>query len=166
VVCVSWKDAKAYVDWITKKTGKQYRLLTEAEFEYAARAGTTTPFWWGSTITSAQANYDSRYVYAGGGSRGEYLRRTVPVDSFRPNPWGLYNVHGNAWQWMEDCYYANYNGAPAEGSAWTNGNCNSGRAVRGGSWISNPKVLRAAARNGFTSELSFVGFRLSRTLTP
>jgi formylglycine-generating enzyme required for sulfatase activity len=146
VVCVSWNDAKSYVDWITKKTGKQYRLLTEAEFEYAARAGTTTPFWWGSSITPAQADYDGDSVYAGGGSKGEYRRGTAPDGSFDANPWGLYNVHGNALQWMEDCWHENYNGAPADGSAWTAGDCSSRRVVRGGSWYDGPRYLRAAAR--------------------
>jgi formylglycine-generating enzyme required for sulfatase activity len=82
VVCVSWDDANAYANWLAKKTGKPYRLLSEAEFEYAARAGTTTPFWWGSSITPAQANYDGDYVYAGGGSKGKYRKGTVPADSF------------------------------------------------------------------------------------
>jgi formylglycine-generating enzyme required for sulfatase activity len=119
VVCVSWDDANAYAQWLAQKTGKSYRLPSEAEWEYAARAGTTAPFWWGSSITPAQANYDGTYVYAGGGSKGEYRQGTVPGDSFKPNPWGLYNVHGNALQWTADCWHKNYTGAPADGSAWT-----------------------------------------------
>jgi formylglycine-generating enzyme required for sulfatase activity len=87
VACVSWDDANAYAQWLAQKTGESYRLLSEAEFEYAARAGTSTPFWWGSSITPAQANYDGNYVYAGGGSKGEYRQGTVPADSFKPNPW-------------------------------------------------------------------------------
>jgi formylglycine-generating enzyme required for sulfatase activity len=164
VVCLTWNDAKAYVDWIAKKTGKPYRLLSEAEFEYAARAGTTTPFWWGSSITPAQANYDGNYVYAGGGSKGVSSRGTVPAGSFQPNPWGLYNVHGNAWQWTEDCSHENYNGAPADGSAWTTGNCSPDRVVRGGSWAIGPRSLRAAQRGGFAVGSSGIGFRLARTL--
>jgi formylglycine-generating enzyme required for sulfatase activity len=135
VVCVSWDDANAYANWLAKKTGKPYRLLSEAEWEYAARAGTTTPFWWGSSITPAQANYDGNFVYEGGGSKGEYRKGTVPpAGSFDANPWGLYNVHGNAWQWTADCYHDNYNGAPTDGSVWITGNCNSAHVVRGGSW--------------------------------
>jgi formylglycine-generating enzyme required for sulfatase activity len=166
VVCVSWADAKAYADWLTKKTGKSYRLLSEAEWEYAARAGTTTPFWWGSSITPDQANYDGNYVYADGGSKGVYRKGTVPVDSFKPNPWGLYNVHGNAWQWTADCYHDSYSGAPADGSAWITACGSNGRVVRGGSWSSNPRGLRAANRYRFSDEDYLLGFRLARTLTP
>ena len=96
------------------KTGKEYRLLSEAEREYAARAGTTTPFWWGSSITPEQANYDgSTDPYKGGGAKGEYRQKTLPVKSFKPNPWGLYQVHGNVWEWVEDCWNGNYDGAPS-----------------------------------------------------
>ena len=100
---VSWHDAKSYVAWLTNKTGKPYRLLTEEEREYVARAGTETPFWWGSTISSSQANYDGGFVY-GEGAKGQFRARTMPVDSFNPNPWGLYQVHGNVSEWTEDCY--------------------------------------------------------------
>ena len=93
--------------WLSRKTGKTYRLLSEAEREYVARAGTTTPFWWGSTISTSQANYDGNYTY-GGGPKGEYRQKTVPVDSFQPNPWGLYQVHGNVWEWVEDCWNDSY----------------------------------------------------------
>jgi formylglycine-generating enzyme required for sulfatase activity len=165
VVCVSWDDANAYANWLAKKTGKPYRLLSEAEWEYAARAGTTTPFWWGSSITPAQANYDGNYVYAGG-SKGEYRKGTVPAGSFDANPWGLYNVHGNAWQWMADCYHDSYNGAPADGSVWTAGNCSSARVLRGGSWLNDPRYLRAARRVWLSDEYDIVGFRLARALTP
>jgi formylglycine-generating enzyme required for sulfatase activity len=165
VVCVSWDDANAYVNWLAKKTGKPYRLLSEAEFEYAARAGTTTPFWWGTSITPAQANYDRKFDDAGGGSKGVYRPGTVPVGSFAANPWGLYNVHGNAWQWTADCWHDDYNGAPGDGSAWTTGDCGS-RVIRGGSWRFDPGNLRAAVRTGETTENFDVGFRLARTLTP
>src|SRR5262249_30260931 len=99
VINVSWHGAQAYVAWLSRKTGQGYRLLTEAEWEYAARAGTTTPFWWGSAISADQANYDGSYVYRNG-PKGEYRRQTVEVDSFRPNDWGLYQVHGNVWEWV------------------------------------------------------------------
>ncbi len=165
VVCVSWDDANAYVNWLSRKAGRTYRLPSEAEFEYAARAGTTTPFWWGSSITPDQANYDGRFVFAGGGSKGAYRQGTVPVSSFRPNPWGLYNVHGNAWEWMADCYHDSYNGAPSDGSAWTSGSCGA-RVPRGGSWDDNPQNLRAANRFGYSGAGSDFGFRLARTLMP
>jgi formylglycine-generating enzyme required for sulfatase activity len=163
VVCVSWNDAKAYLEWIGKKTGKPYRLLSEAEFEYAARANTTTPFWWGSSIVPAQANYDSRYVYPGG-RKGEYRQRTVRADSFATNPWGLYNVHGNAWEWTEDCWHGNYDGAPRDGSAWTVGDCPGGRVVRGGTWDDDPRLLRAAARYWYRHGNNYVGFRIARSV--
>src|SRR5262252_2968505 len=94
VINVSWDDAKAYVGWLSRKTGKTYRLLSEAEREYVTRAGTTTPFWWGSSISTSQANYNGNYIY-GNGVKGEYRLRTLPVDSFEPNPWGFYQLHGN-----------------------------------------------------------------------
>jgi len=166
VINVSWDDAKAYVAWLSRKTGKTYRLLSEAEREYVTRAGTTTPFWWGSTISTEQANYNGLYTY-GGGSKGEYRKRTLPVDSFQPNPWGLYQVHGNVWEWVEDCHHDSYAGGPSDGSAWTTGVC-SHRVLRGGSWFGGPRFLRAAARVGFTPVLRSedFGFRLARTLSP
>jgi len=165
VVCVSWEDAQAYARWLSKRTGKTYRLLSEAEYEYAARAGTTTPFWWGVSITPDDANYNGTTVYAGGGSSGEYRAKTVPVKSFKPNPWGLYQVHGNVWTWMEECWHDNFNGAPTDGAVWTGGRCNI-RLLRGGSWLRAPKYLRAASRywdpTGYRDYV--VGFRLARTL--
>jgi formylglycine-generating enzyme required for sulfatase activity len=154
VVCVTWEDAKACVVWLEEITGQPYHLLTEAEWEYAARAGTTTPFWWGSSITPAQANYNGKYVYKGGGSTGEYRQRTVPVGSFQPNPWGLYNVHGNVWEWCEDTWYGK----------WISGIL-SQRVIRGGSWYRSPGYLRAAARNNFEAWNNEVGFRIARTLS-
>ena len=93
-----------------------------------------------------------------------YRQGTVPAGSFAANPWGLYNVHGNAWQWTTDCYHDSYNGAPADGSAWTSGTCSSGRVVRGGSWFLNPRNLRVAARVRYSVEMSLVGFRLARSV--
>jgi formylglycine-generating enzyme required for sulfatase activity len=122
VINVSGYDAKAYVAWLTKKTGKSYRLLSEAEREYVTRAGTSTPFWWGTSISTSQANYNGEFTY-GNGVKGEYRGRTLPVDSFQPNPWSLYQVHGNVMEWVEDCYNGSYEGAPTDGSAWTSGNC-------------------------------------------
>src|SRR5207302_6940801 len=104
VINMSWDDAKAYLAWLSRKTGKSYRLLSETEREYVTRAGRSTPFWWGPSISTSQANYNGNYTY-GGGSKGEYREKTVPVASFQPNPWGLYQVHGNVWEWTEDCYH-------------------------------------------------------------
>ncbi len=159
VINVNWNEAKDYIDWLSKKTGKEYRLLSEAEREYVTRAGTTTPFWWGRSITPALANYD--------GSLGGYRAKTLPVKSFKPNPWGLYQVHGNVWEWTEDCWHGSYNGAPADGSAWTTGECTF-RVLRGGSWDSLPQYLRAACRNYFLpgDRSGIVGFRVARTLNP
>jgi formylglycine-generating enzyme required for sulfatase activity len=166
VIHVSWDDAKTYVAWLLGKTGKTYRLLSEAEREYVTRAGTTTPFWWGSSISTSQANYNGDETY-GRGSKGEYRQKTVPVDTFQPNAWGLYQVHGNVWDWVEDCYHASYAGAPLDGSAWVSGNC-AAHFLRGGSWWDGPGRLRAALRYGYsagTRDYAF-GFRVARTLAP
>jgi formylglycine-generating enzyme required for sulfatase activity len=164
VVCVNWEDATAYVGWLSKKTSKTYRLLTEAEWEYVTRAGTTTPFWWGKSISPSQANYNGNYTY-GGGPKGEYRGKTLPVDGFAPNPWGLFNVHGNVWEWVQDCYHDSYNGAPTDGSAWTTADCNR-RVLRGGSWYYVPRILRAAIRDRSTTDGRSCdrGFRLGRML--
>jgi len=158
VIRVSWYDAKAYVTWLSRKTGKPYRLLTESEREYATRAGATTPFWWGSSISTSQANYTPK---------GEYGGRTLPVESFQPNPWGLYQMHGNVSEWVEDCYHDTYDGAPSDGSAWTGGDCKS-HVIRGGSIRLDQSRLRAASRFTFDPgyQIDVVGFRLGRTLTP
>jgi formylglycine-generating enzyme required for sulfatase activity len=179
VINVNWDDAKIYVAWVSRKTDKTYRLLSEAEREYVARAGTTTPFWWGSSITPKQANYDgSADPYKGGGSKGENRQRTVPVDSFEPNPWGLYNVHGNVWEWTEDCWNERNIGNPGDGRARTTGDC-SKRVNRGGSWYFYPQYLRSANRIGegagngvyfwvvegeHVDPLHHHGFRLARSL--
>ncbi|MFM9847387.1 MAG: SUMF1/EgtB/PvdO family nonheme iron enzyme [Hyphomicrobiaceae bacterium] len=164
VVCVNWHDAQAYVKWLSAKTGHTYRLLSEAEREYAARAGTTTSFWWGNSISTSQANYDGNYSFAGS-AKGEYRRKTVPVDSFQPNPWGLYQVHGNVYDWVEDCWHDSYNGAPTDGSAWIT-TCADGnlRVLRGGSWISDPRNLRSADRYRVrpVSRNYGIGFRVGR----
>jgi formylglycine-generating enzyme required for sulfatase activity len=166
-VCVSWDDAEAFAAWLSEKTGKEYRLPTEAEREYVTRAGTTTPFWWGSSITPSQANYSGiAEPYKGGGTKGEYRKRTMPVNSFEPNPWGLYQVHGNVWDWTEDCWNASYQSASPNGSAWKLGDCVY-RVVRGGSWGSRPWVVRSAHREGGgTLRYDNHGFRLARTLNP
>jgi len=163
VINVSWDDAKEYVAWLSRKTGKTYRLLTEAEWEYAARAGTTTPFSTGPTITTSQANFHGNYTYPGSG-KGVYRAKTVDVGSFPPNAFGLHDMHGNVWEWVQDCWNASYSGAPSDGSAWTTGNC-SRWVLRGGSWYDDPRYLRSAARFRDTPVRDyFAGFRVGRTL--
>ena len=165
VINVSWDDANAYMAWLSRKTGQAYRLLSEAEREYVTRAGTTTPFWWGSSISPQQANYNGNYI-DGTVWKGEFRRQTVPVDLFQPNPWGLYQVHGNVSEWTKDCYNNNYSGAPSDGSAWTFGDCRR-RVLRGGGWYDTARDLRAAGRLRYTTVVrdSLVGFRPGRTLT-
>ncbi len=165
VVCVNWNDAQAYTAWLSQASGASYRLPTEAEWEYVCRAGSATPFWWGSSISPHQANYDgSAEPYKGGGNKGEYRKRTVPAKHFDANPWGLYQVHGNVLEWCEDCWNDSYKGAPADGSAWTTGDC-SYRVLRGGSWGSGPQDLRAAYRDdGSPDGRGYsIGFRVART---
>ena len=164
MINVSWNDAKIYLAWLSRKTGKPYRLLTEAEREYVTRAGTTTPFWWGSTISTGQANSDGNEIYPGG-VKGEWRRQTVPVHSFEPNPWGLFQVHGNVWEWVEDCWNENYVGAPSDGSAWVAGNCRR-RVMRGGSWFNKPVDAAAREENDAGFRYHSYGFRVARALAP
>jgi formylglycine-generating enzyme required for sulfatase activity len=161
VVCTNWSDTKAYVNWLNQKIGKKgaYRLLSESEREYVTRAGTETPFWWGYSISAEQANYNAEQPYANGPT-GKWRLQTVPVGSFDPNPWGLYQVHGNVSEWVEDCFHYTYDGAPSDGSAWRPGSC-SRRVLRGGSWGSAPWDLRAAGGRG-----NLLGFRVAKTLSP
>jgi formylglycine-generating enzyme required for sulfatase activity len=163
VINVSWEDAKAYARWLAERTGKTYRLLSETEWEYCCRAGTTTAFWWGGSISTRQANYDGNHTF-GGGSKGEYRKQTVPVDSFEPNPWGLYQVHGNVWEWCEDNWQSDYKGASQDGSVRTGGDV-SLRVLRGGSW-GVQGGLRSASRDWshLSNRDSFIGFRVARTL--
>ncbi len=166
VINVSWKDAQAYVRWLSEQTGEAYRLLSEAEWEYVARAGTTTPFHFGETISTDQANYAGDFTY-GSGRKGEDREKTVPVGGFPANAFGLYDVHGNVWEWTQDCWHKSYAGAPSNGGAWERGAC-SLRVVRGGSWSSLPWYLRSAFRSRDTAwnRDYYSGFRLARTLTP
>ena len=145
VINVSWEDAQRYVTWLTRRTGEAYRLLSESEWEYAARAGTTTPFHFGRTISTDQANYDGDYRY-GTGRKGRDRKKTVPVGSFAANRFGLHDVHGNVWEWVQDCWNPSYHGAPRDGRAWERRDC-SQRVLRGGSWLNEPWLLRSAIRN-------------------
>ena len=156
VVCVLWNDAKAYIDWLSKKTGQNYRLLSEAEWEYVVRAGTTTPYHFGAIIFPSQANY------------GLNNSGTVEVGSYPANTFGLHDVHGNVWEWVEDCWHNNYNGAPSDGSAWTINCDKDSRVLRGGSWDYYPRDLRSAVRVRISAGIrnNDDGFRIARTLTP
>jgi formylglycine-generating enzyme required for sulfatase activity len=157
-VNISWDHANAYTTWLTKKTGKSYRLLTEAEYEYAARAGTRTGYPWGDDIGTNNANC------ARCGSKWD-TKQTAPVGSFPANGFGLYDTVGNVWEWVQDCYHDNYIGAPSDGAAWTSGDC-SRRVTRGGSYTSSPADIRVAFRNRFDllSQDPALGFRVARTL--
>ncbi len=167
VIRVSWDDTQEYVRWLSRKTGERYRLLSESEWEYAARAGTTTPFHFGNTISTDQANYNGIGTY-GSGRTGVYRERTVAVGSFPANRFGLHDMHGNVEEWVEDCWHGSYAGAPADGSAWTRGGRCDYRVLRGGSWYFKPRYLRSANRFRSNSEnrSGFTGFRVARTLAP
>ena len=160
VIYVSWEDATAYAEWLSAETGERYRLPSEAEWEYAARAGTTTAYSWGADIGQNRANcYDC-------GSRWD-REQTAPAGSFAANAWGLHDMHGNVEEWVEDCWHDSYARAPADGSAWTRGGDCGRRVVRGGCWVSGPWHLRSAkrGRSGVGVWNGVVGFRLARTLT-
>lgn len=171
VVCVSWNDAHAYAEWMSRKTGKPYRLSSEAEWEYAARAGTTTARYWGDDPNQAcrYANGADKTGYNGDHWNNKHECNdgyffTAPVGSYQPNAFGLYDMLGNAWEWTEDNYHDNYNGAPTDGKAWAG--VDGMRVVRGGSWHLNPRFVRAAKRDGPVTayRCNYVGFRLARTL--
>ena len=170
VLCVSWNDARAYAQWLSKKTGKRYRLPTESEWEYAARAGSVAARYWGDDPVQACrfANVadQSRFQTWGFGQKhecadGHYF--TAPAGGYAPNRFGLYDMLGNAWEWTEDCWNASYAGAPADGSAWLAGDC-AQRVCRGGSWSTVPRFARSAARNKNTADHrdNLTGFRLAR----
>ena len=161
VTCVSWNDAQQYVRWLSRRTGQRYRLLSASEWEYAARAGTRTRYHWGDSVGRNRANCD------GCGSRWD-KRRTAPVGSFAANRFGLHDLHGNVWEWVEDCWHGNYRGAPSDGNAWTTGGTCYQRVLRGGSWNNHPGILRAAyrIRNSAGIRSNNFGFRVARTLSP
>lgn len=187
VIAVTWEDAQAYVSWLSRKTGYRYRLLTEAEWEYAARAGTTTPFSTGKNISLDEANFstspnknaykdlfgsfdeDGFEVAAPHDRLGKLLsngRRPVPVGILKPNRFGLFDMHGNVWEWIEDCAYDSYHGAPTDGRARVSTACQS-HVLRGGSWMQNVAEARSASRNlGRQSHLKSdaTGFRVAKTL--
>lgn len=164
VINVSWKDVQQYLQWLSKKSGAQYRLLSEAEWEYVARAGTTTPFWWGKAIAPENANYD-RNIADRSKSRTNTRNQPMEVGTYPPNLFGLFDTAGNVWEWVEDCWHENYIGAPINGSAWTESKCGL-HVLRGGFWYGNPKGLRSAFRGRTepTARADNVGFRAARRL--
>ena len=152
VVCINWNDTRAYANWLSDETTQTYRLLSEAEWEYVARAGTTTRFHYGETILTSQANYEGDHA--------------VPVGKYERNAFGLYDVHGNVWEWVEDCWNESYEGAPIDGTSWEDGDC-SRRLLRGGSWnVGEPEFVRSAIRGRNEVEFrgTFNGFRVVRVL--
>ena len=163
---VSWDEVQSYIGKLNAKTGKEYRLPSEAQWEYAARAGTSTAFFTGQTITPSQANFDGEYTY-NGSAKGENRKTTVKVGSFGANAFGLQDMHGNVWEWVQDCYDEGaYSGkAPSDGGAYEVAGC-SLRVARGGSWIYFPQFLRSAYRfwDSPGSRVFNIGFRLARML--
>jgi formylglycine-generating enzyme required for sulfatase activity len=141
---VNWHQAKEFCQKLSGKTGKSFNLPSEAQWEYACRAGTTTPFYFGETITTDLANYNGDYTY-GDALTGQYREQTSNVGIFPPNAFGLCDMHGNVWEWCEDTWHGNYDGAPDDGRAWIDRN-NYRHVLRGGSWYVNPEYCRAASR--------------------
>jgi formylglycine-generating enzyme required for sulfatase activity len=168
VESVSWNDAVAFCQKLSHRTGKNYRLPSEAEWEYACRAGTTTPFSFGDNITTDLVNYDGNYPYKSA-PKGKYRQQTTDVGIFPPNAFGLYDMHGNVWEWCEDDWHENYVNAPKDGSAWNNRSGNSDKLIRGGSWDNHARNCRSANRNWYSHAYRnrHYGFRVlfcSRTL--
>ncbi len=171
VVCVSWEDAQAYVRWLSRRTGKSYRLPSESEWEYAARGGSSTVRFWGD-------GWDDQCLFANGADEAnasftqgpicdDGFERTAPVGTFAANGFGLHDALGNAWEWTQDCHNLKYEGAPSDGSAWESGDCTV-RVMRGGGYTNDPKDLRSAGRVGNRPDLRapIVGFRVARTISP
>jgi formylglycine-generating enzyme required for sulfatase activity len=160
VINVSWNDAVAYAHWLAEQTGKAYRLPSEAEWEYAARAGTETAYWWGDDIGTNRTNCD--------GSGSEWSnKQTAPVGSFPANPWRLHDTVGNVWEWVQDPWHGNYNAAPSDGSVWEQGGSET-RVLRGGSWGNHQVNARASSRSSYFNPVNrnhFVGFRLACVLS-
>jgi formylglycine-generating enzyme required for sulfatase activity len=160
VECVSWNHTQEFCARLSRKTNQTYRLPSEAEWEYACRGGTTTPFYFGETISTELANYHGNYTY-GGGAKGEYRGKTTEVGKFPANPCGLYDMCGNVWEWCEDEWHGNYINAPTDGSAWSNGS-NNYMSLRGGSWLYIPQYCRSACRGGNSRDghVNNIGFRV------
>jgi len=160
VVDVSWEGAQTYVTWLSQLTGAPYRLPTEAEWEYAARAGTTTRYPWGDEVGNRYANCN--------GCGGPWTLQTAPVGSFPPNAFGLFDMQGNVWEWVEDVWHDNFDDAPSDGSAWLAAGDHSFRAIRGSSWHNEPELTRSAIRFKRHKKVQFdtLGFRVARSMNP
>ncbi|MEB3357747.1 MAG: formylglycine-generating enzyme family protein [Synechococcales bacterium] len=164
VESVSWLEAVEFCDRLSQHTGRRYHLPSEAQWEYACRAGTQTPFHTGETITHDLANYVSNYRYRAE-SPGKYHRATMPVGRFSPNAFGLYDMHGNVWEWCADSWHHTYHRAPGNGQPWVSAQSSQLRAIRGGGWLDAPANLRSASRSGYleTALNRTIGFRVVTT---
>lgn len=160
---VTWDEAIAFCTRLSHLTGQTYRLPSEAEWEYACRANSITAFHTGKTLTTNQANYDGSFVYHSE-AKGEFRQRPTTVGSFPPNAFGLFDMHGNVWEWCADRWHPNYRNAPTDGSAWSTDTATSYRVVRGGSWLNHPNECRSASRNRFSVDFrgETIGFRVVR----
>ncbi len=165
VVWISWHDVQSYCAWLSSVTGHVYRLASEAEWEFAARAGSKAAFHFGDQIHTDLANYDGNFTY-NSGPKGEFRRGTTPAGRFTPNAWGVYDMHGNVWEWVQDVVHDHYEGAPIDGSAWESGGDLGRRVLRGGSWLYGPRYARSASRNGYgaSGRNDIVGARVVREL--
>lgn len=167
VTNVSYNDVQSYIAWLNETTGLAYRLPSEAEWEYVARAGTSLPFSTqsGHGISYREANFNGEFPYGPGAEKGKYLRKTVPVGSYAPNPFGVHDIHGNVYEWVSDCYVAGHVGNPGDGRPRQDGDCKA-RIIRGGSWVTHGYQMRAAKRLRYTMDYRYddFGFRLARTL--
>ena len=161
VINVNWQDANAYAEWLTRTTGFRFRLPTEAEWEYAARAGTTTAYPWGETASRSNANYGAESCCGGSAAGPDQWIQTSPVGSFPANAFGMSDMHGNVTEWVQDCWNPSYSGAPVDGSAWLTGDCKR-RVTRGGTWSGIPEYIRSASRDGIRAvkRTGYIGFRL------
>ena len=167
-VCVSWNDAQAFIEWLAAQTGKAFRLPTEAEWEYVARAGSTTKYHFGNSESQLcrygnHADSSTDISWRNETCSDGVGKRTAAVGRYQPNSYGLNDMHGNVWEWGEDCWNGTYRGAPTDGRAWTSGDC-SRRVVRGGAWDSAPPFLRSANRSGDPRSFRYggIGFRLAQ----
>lgn len=164
VINISYNDAQSYIRWLNRKTGLRYRLPTEAEWEYVAKAGQLQPLSTGAAIHSGQANFDGKAPY-GTVQTGPYHRKTMPVGQYASNAFGVFDIHGNVYEWVQDCWNENHVGRPEKGVARTDGDCNY-RVMKGGSWVTHGYQTRAAARIRYVKDYRYddYGFRLARTL--
>ena len=159
VTNITWHECVEFCKRLSKLTGKEYKLPSEAQWEYACRAGTTTPFYFGETITTDLANYNGSYVFASE-PKGQYREETTPVGQFPPNAFGLYDLHGNVWEWCADDFHQNYEGPPKDGSVWTSNDDKTTKILRGGSWLYYPHACRSAFRLGLNTPSDYYGFRV------